>query len=179
MSYPRVSESNLGGTRLSRYPNTIPQRLFGANSIIVRFGDVENAVYHPPTYFDNTYLEEWITDSRTREMVRDVDKSEEIVAGGMLDALNGTLMKMFNLIGVGEKAGSGFDVMRAFTRSAGRPDPSITERHEPDVVTLVLPLETGGLRYAQGMASASRDFGSRSQYQAERRAADRNPWPCA
>jgi predicted HTH transcriptional regulator len=104
---------------------------------------------------------------------------EEIVAGGMLDARNGTLMKMFNLIGVGEKAGSGFDVMRAFTRSAGRPDPSITERHEPDVVTLVLLLETGGLRYAQGMASASRDFGSRSQYQAERRAADRNPWPCA
>ena len=80
MSYPRVSESNLGGTRLSRYPNTIPQRLFGANSIIVRFGDVENAVYHPPTYFDNTYLEEWITDSRTREMVRDVDKSEVISA---------------------------------------------------------------------------------------------------
>jgi hypothetical protein len=80
MSYPRVSESNLGGTRLSRYPNTIPQRLFGANSIIVRFGDVENAVYHPPTYFDNTYLEEWITDPRTREMVRDVDKSEVISA---------------------------------------------------------------------------------------------------
>ena len=39
------------------------------------FGDVENAVYHPPTYFDNTYLDEWITDPRTREMVRDVDKS--------------------------------------------------------------------------------------------------------
>ena len=44
------------------------------------FGDVENAVYHPPTYFDNTYLDEWITDPRTREMVRDVDKSEVISA---------------------------------------------------------------------------------------------------
>ncbi len=39
------------------------------------FGDVENAVCHPPTYFDDTYLDEWITDSRTQEMVRDVDKS--------------------------------------------------------------------------------------------------------
>ena len=96
---------------------------------------------------------------------------EEIVAGGMSDARNGTLMKMFNLIGVGEKAGSGFDVMRASTRSARRPDPSITERHEPDVVTLVLPLETSGLKYAQGIANASRDFESQSHYQAEKRAA--------
>ena len=44
------------------------------------FGDVENAVYHPPTYFDNTYLDEWITDPRTVEMVRDVDRSEVISA---------------------------------------------------------------------------------------------------
>ena len=41
---------------------------------------MENAAYHPPTYFDNTYLEEWITDSRTRGMVRDVDNSEVISA---------------------------------------------------------------------------------------------------
>jgi predicted HTH transcriptional regulator len=72
---------------------------------------------------------------------------EEVVAGGVSDARNGTLMKMFNLLGIGEKAGSGFDVMRASTRSAGIPDPTIVERHEPDMVTLVLPLETSGLRY--------------------------------
>lgn len=44
------------------------------------FGDAENAVYHPPTYFDNTYLDEWITDPRTVQMVRDVDQSEVISA---------------------------------------------------------------------------------------------------
>lgn len=120
MSYPRVSESNLGGTRLSRYPNTIPQRLFGANSIIVRFGDVENAVYHPPTYFDNTYLDEWITDSRTREMVRDVDKSEVISARAIDSPYLGSI--------------------------------SVREI-------------SGGER--------------KDERQAERRAADRNPWPCA
>ncbi len=40
------------------------------------FGDVENAIYHPPTYFDNTYLEEWITDPMTVAMIKDVDQSD-------------------------------------------------------------------------------------------------------
>lgn len=39
-------------------------------------GDMENAVYHPPVYFDNRYEDEWITDSLTVQMVQDVDKSE-------------------------------------------------------------------------------------------------------
>ena len=44
------------------------------------FGDTENAIYHPPTYFDNTFHDEWITDPLTVEMIRDVDKSEVISA---------------------------------------------------------------------------------------------------
>lgn len=24
------------------------------------FGDIENSIYHPPTYFDNQYEDEWI-----------------------------------------------------------------------------------------------------------------------
>jgi len=44
------------------------------------FGDVEGAVYHPPTYFDNTYLDEWIVDPLTKDMVADVDRSEVISA---------------------------------------------------------------------------------------------------
>ena len=39
------------------------------------FGDVENAVYHPPVYFDNTYEDEWVTDPWTVEMVEEIDKS--------------------------------------------------------------------------------------------------------
>ena len=42
------------------------------------FGDVENSIYHPPTYFDNVYLDEWITDPVTMEMIRDIDQSEVI-----------------------------------------------------------------------------------------------------
>ena len=28
----------------------------------IYLGDMENAIYHPPVYFDNTYEDEWITD---------------------------------------------------------------------------------------------------------------------
>ncbi|MFG6356814.1 MAG: DUF4869 domain-containing protein [Acetatifactor sp.] len=44
------------------------------------FGDVDNAVYHPPTYFDNQYEDEWITDPLTVEMIKDIDRSEVVGA---------------------------------------------------------------------------------------------------
>ncbi len=42
------------------------------------FGDIENSVYHPPTYFDNQYEDEWVTDPLSVEMIRDIDKSKVI-----------------------------------------------------------------------------------------------------
>lgn len=42
------------------------------------FGEVENAVYHPPTYFDNQYEDEWITDPLAVVMIKDIDRSEVI-----------------------------------------------------------------------------------------------------
>ena len=44
------------------------------------FGDVKNAIYHPPTYFDNTYEDEWITDPRSVKMIKDIDKSDVLGA---------------------------------------------------------------------------------------------------
>lgn len=44
----------------------------------ILFGEVENAVYHPPTYFDNQYEDEWIMDPLTVAMIRDIDKSDVI-----------------------------------------------------------------------------------------------------
>lgn len=44
------------------------------------FGEAENAVYHPPTYFDNQYEDEWITDPLTVAMIKDVDRSDVIGA---------------------------------------------------------------------------------------------------
>lgn len=37
---------------------------------------MDNAIYHPPTYFDNRYEDEWITTPLTVKMIRDIDKSE-------------------------------------------------------------------------------------------------------
>lgn len=42
------------------------------------FGEVEHAVYHPPTYFDNQYEDEWITDPLTVAMIKDIDKSDVV-----------------------------------------------------------------------------------------------------
>lgn len=43
-------------------------------------GDMKDAIYHPPTYFDNQYEDEWITDPLSVEMIKDVDKSDVISA---------------------------------------------------------------------------------------------------
>ncbi len=44
----------------------------------ILFGETAKAVYHPPTYFDNRYEDEWITDPLSVEMIKDVDHSEVI-----------------------------------------------------------------------------------------------------
>ena len=41
----------------------------------IYLGNMENAIYHPPTYFDNRYEDEWITDPLSVDMIRDIDKS--------------------------------------------------------------------------------------------------------
>lgn len=42
------------------------------------FGDVEHAVYHPPTYFDNQYEDEWIVDPLAVAMIKDIDQSDVV-----------------------------------------------------------------------------------------------------
>ena len=44
----------------------------------IYLGDMENAIYHPPVYFDNTYEDEWITDELSVKMIKDIDKSDVI-----------------------------------------------------------------------------------------------------
>lgn len=41
----------------------------------IYLGDMEGAVYHPPTWFDNRYEDAWITDPLSKEMIADVDRS--------------------------------------------------------------------------------------------------------
>lgn len=55
------------------------------------FGDAENAIYYPPTYFDNTYLDSWMTDPFTIEMVKDVDQSELLSARAVYSPFLGSI----------------------------------------------------------------------------------------
>ena len=60
--------------------------------------------------------------------------------GGVSDPRNGTMMKMFNLIDIGERAGSGFPNIFEVRKPQGWSEPTILISSEPDRSTLVLPL---------------------------------------
>ena len=44
----------------------------------IYLGNMDEAIYHPPTYFDNRYEDEWITNELSVKMIKDVDKSTVI-----------------------------------------------------------------------------------------------------
>ena len=44
----------------------------------VYYGDMPDAIYNPALFFKNSYSDDWITDELSKEMIRDVDKSEVI-----------------------------------------------------------------------------------------------------
>lgn len=44
----------------------------------IYLGEMPDAIYHPPTYFDNMYEDEWITDPLSKAMIKDVDQSDVI-----------------------------------------------------------------------------------------------------
>ena len=44
----------------------------------VYYGDMPEAIYNPALFFKNSYSDDWITDELSKEMIRDVVKSEVI-----------------------------------------------------------------------------------------------------
>ncbi len=70
---------------------------------------------------------------------------ELIEAGGISEARNETMLRIFSLVDIGERAGSGYDVLREGTYSAGKPDPVYSEIYDPERVKLTMELETSGL----------------------------------
>ena len=61
--------------------------------------------------------------------------------GGVSDPRNKSLMKMFNMINIGERAGSGVPNIIKIWGEEGLPDPIIEEQFNPDRTILILPLE--------------------------------------
>jgi hypothetical protein len=48
------------------------------NMLSVDYGDMPEAIYNPALFCKNSYTDDWITDELSKEMIRDVDKSEVI-----------------------------------------------------------------------------------------------------
>lgn len=74
--------------------------------------------------------------------------AEVVKGGGISDPRNKTLMTMFNLIGKGDKAGSGFDVFRDASKYAGTAGPELEELLDPDRTKLTLHVQTDGSKLA-------------------------------
>lgn len=62
-------------------------------------------------------------------------------SGGISDPRNSTLLKMFNLIDIGERAGSGIPNIFSVWNRQGWQEPAITESYEPDRITLSLQIK--------------------------------------
>ena len=66
---------------------------------------------------------------------------QEAFSGGVSDPRNANLIKMFNLINIGERAGSGLPSIRAVWQKQGWKEPVIAESFGPDRTILSLPVE--------------------------------------
>ena len=63
---------------------------------------------------------------------------EQMLRGGISDPRNKTLLKMFNIIGIGERAGSGVPDIYAVWDKEGWTAPKIEEQYGPDWTILTL-----------------------------------------
>ena len=93
---------------------------------------------------------------------------DKALAGGVSDPRNATMAKMFSLVEIGERAGSGLPKIVDGWRACGLPQPVIAESFDPDRTVLVLPLEnrrqkpaakTGGKNRRTGEVAASLGLG--------------------
>lgn len=88
----------------------------------------------------------------------------QMLKGGISDPRNRGLMKMFNLIDVGERAGSGVPKIIGIWKEEGLKEPLIEEQFDPDRVILALPLEKRpGAKPSLGPKSGKKTVASESE----------------
>ena len=63
---------------------------------------------------------------------------EQMLKGGISDPRNKALMKMFNMIGIGERAGSGVPDIYSVWENQGWEKPIVEEQYNPDRTILSL-----------------------------------------
>ena len=69
-----------------------------------------------------------------------------MLKGGISDPRNKALMKMFNMIGIGERAGSGVPDIFAVWESQGWKAPEVEEQYNPDRTILTLSFEKQAIK---------------------------------
>ena len=57
----------------------------------IYFGDYPEAIYNTKVYFDNTFKDKWITKSISKEIIKDVDKSEVLDEKTILSPIFGNM----------------------------------------------------------------------------------------
>ena len=57
----------------------------------IYFGEMPEAIYNTSVYFKNTYKDKWLTTDLSKEMIRDIDKSEVISASAIQSPIFGTM----------------------------------------------------------------------------------------
>lgn len=67
---------------------------------------------------------------------------KDAISGGVSDPRNATLIKMFNLVNIGERSGSGIPKIFAAWAGQGLPEPKLEESFEPDRTHLTLKIVT-------------------------------------
>ena len=97
---------------------------------------------------------------------------QDALVGGISDPRNGLLIKMFNLINVGERAGSGLPSIRTVWQKQGWQEPEIVESFNPDRTTLVLPLAVNKVAEKNGDKKVAAKSGGKSSSIAEQRKND-------
>ena len=71
---------------------------------------------------------------------------DQMLKGGISDPRNKALMKMFNMIGIGERAGSGVPDIFAVWESQGWKAPEVEEQYNPDRTILTLSFEKQAIK---------------------------------
>ena len=77
--------------------------------------------------------------------------------GGISDPRNKALMKMFNMINIGERAGSGVPDIYAVWDSEGWKTPVIEEKYNPDRTILTLSFEKAAIKSDDKKATIKSD----------------------
>lgn len=75
---------------------------------------------------------------------------EDARSGGLSDPRNAALMRMFNLINVGQRAGSGIPSIFSVWKEQGWPEPVLTEHLSPERITLTLLFHAAETAAEQG-----------------------------